>query len=119
MAWTYYTSRQHHRRKKLDPIGITTRPQPQKQRQHIQCFRSSNCVRLNNLVVAVFISSLLILKCPSDGASAQVCMNDESRIHIATNRPQQISQYEFLMAILLKKCVCAREKTLIKSNHNK
>lgn len=79
MAWTYYTSRQHHRRKKLDLIvGNKTHQQPQEsqrqQRQPSQCFRSSNCVRFNSLVVAVFICSLLFLKCSSAGANAQVCI---------------------------------------------
>lgn len=113
MAWTYYTSRQHHRRKKLNLLGEKTQTQPthQAEQQHwqqSQCFRSSNCVRLNKLFVAVFICSLLVLKCPSGGINAQVCVCVHKYIshwiithNYATNRQQY--SYEFVMAILLKK----------------
>lgn len=54
MAWTYHTSRQHHRRKKPTPNCV--RPQ--------QTFRLSKFQWINNLVV-VFICLLLFVQCTS------------------------------------------------------
>lgn len=62
MAWTYHTSRQHHRRKKLNAYFV-------QQQQHQQIFRLSNFPWINSLLI-VFICTLFI-QC-STGTNAQV-----------------------------------------------
>lgn len=131
MAWTYYTSRQHHRRKKPESICVNT-PEKQQQRhrqqehqqQQSHCYnRFTNCLRLNNLFVAVYICSILFLKCSSGGINAQVCnfgvvvvvvvifyynnfywmATTHHGIKPATNRHYNSLSHQFIMFILLKR----------------